>query len=100
MNAIDVLPLGGEIRVGVTAGPRVDGACLIIADNGPGIPDAIRERIFEPFFSTKRSNGTGLGLWISQSIIRKYGGSIRMRTTSDPTHRTGTIFRICLPGHG
>ena len=100
VNAIDVLPLGGEIRVGVTAGPRVDGACLIIADNGPGIPDAVRERIFEPFFSTKRSNGTGLGLWISQSIIRKYGGSIRMRTTSDPTHRTGTIFRICLPGHG
>jgi len=58
---------------------------------------AVREKIFQPFFTTKLTKGTGLGLWISQGILRKYGGSIRMRTCSDPARRTGTVFRVCLP---
>jgi signal transduction histidine kinase len=69
---------------------------IIVADNGPGIPDLIRARIFEPFFTTKRERGTGLGLAISKTIIEKHQGRIRTRS-STRTPRSGTIFRISLP---
>jgi len=97
LNAVEALPLGGEIRVTVTHDIYKSAACVTIADNGPGIPPGVREKIFQPFFTTKLTKGTGLGLWISQGILRKYGGSIRMRTCSDPARRTGTAFRVCLP---
>jgi PAS domain S-box-containing protein len=95
LNAIEALPRGGRIRVTVT--PYGNMVCATIADNGPGIPENVRARIFQPFFTTKVSKGTGLGLWISQAIVRKYGGSIRMRTSSAPWRTTGTVFRVCLP---
>jgi PAS domain S-box-containing protein len=98
-NAIDALPQGGRIRVSVGSSLNRDGACVTIADNGPGIPSGLREKIFEPFFSTKRSKGTGLGLWISQGIARKYGGHIRLRSSTAPNPKTGTVFRVCLPSH-
>ena len=97
LNAIDALPYGGEINVGVTRVHRGNSVCVIIADNGPGIPDGIRRRVFEPFFSTKLAKGTGLGLWVSQGIARKYGGTITLRTSADPSRKTGTVFRVCLP---
>jgi len=96
-NAIDALPQGGHIRVGVNCGLNGEGASVTIADDGPGIPAELREKIFEPFFSTKRSKGTGLGLWISQGIVRKYGGNIRLRSWTAPTPKTGTIFRVYMP---
>ncbi len=98
-NAIDALPQGGIIRVSVTCGSSDNAVCITIADNGPGIPENLHEKIFLPFFSTKQSKGTGLGLWISQGIVRKYGGNIRLRSSDDPAGKTGTVFRVCLPGH-
>lgn len=98
-NSIDALPRGGTIRVGVTRGTDAEGACISIADNGPGIPQGLRDKIFQPFFSTKHAKGTGLGLWISQGIIRKYGGHIRLRSWTAPSPQTGTIFRVTLPSH-
>ncbi|HWG40546.1 MAG TPA: PAS domain-containing protein [Candidatus Acidoferrales bacterium] len=53
---------------------------LIIADDGPGIAPEHRDRIFEPFFSTKAEKGSGLGLWMARGIANKYGGSIRVRS--------------------
>jgi PAS domain S-box-containing protein len=97
LNAIEALPRGGRIRVAVTPAFHGNMVCVTIADNGPGIPENARARIFQAFFTTKVSKGTGLGLWISQAIIRKYGGSIRMRTSSAPRRTTGTVFRVCLP---
>jgi PAS domain S-box-containing protein len=98
-NAIDALPQGGTIYVSVTCSSNERGACITIADNGPGIPAGLREKIFQPFFSTKNSKGTGLGLWISQGIVRKYGGNLRLRTWADPATKTGSVFRVCIPGH-
>jgi len=97
VNAIDALPQGGKIRVGTTLASLGNGVCVTIADNGTGIPASLHTKIFEPFFTTKMSKGTGLGLWISQGIVRKYGGSIRLRSATAPASNTGTVFRVCLP---
>jgi PAS domain S-box-containing protein len=97
VNSIDAMPAGGHIDISVTRAQDSAAACATILDNGPGIPLSIRERIFDPFFSTKPAKGTGLGLWITQGIVRKYGGSIRLRTWTDPARHTGTAFRVCLP---
>jgi PAS domain S-box-containing protein len=97
INAIDALPNGGRIRVSVTRALHGNSVCVSIADNGPGIPPSVRGKIFQAFFTTKTSTGTGLGLWISQGLVRKYGGSIRVRTSTDPGRATGSIFRVCLP---
>jgi PAS domain S-box-containing protein len=96
INALDALPRGGELKVKASALQNGHFLCVTIADNGTGIPGHLRDKVFEPFFSTKNSKGTGLGLWVSQSIVRKYGGTIRLRTSTNG-RRTGTVFRVCLP---
>jgi PAS domain S-box-containing protein len=72
------------------------GLRVLILDNGPGIPAAIRHSIFEPFFTTKGESGTGLGLWIASDILRKYEGTLRLRTSTQP-HSSGTCFSIFIP---
>jgi signal transduction histidine kinase len=67
---------------------------IAIEDNGPGIPDAIRDKIFQPFFTTKPAGqGTGLGLSLSYDIARAHGGDIRVETTEG----SGTSFIMQLP---
>ncbi len=68
---------------------------LTICDSGPGIPADVMPRIFQPFFTTKSKNGSGLGLWVSQGIVQKHKGAIRVRTAT--SGNTGSIFRISLP---
>jgi two-component system sensor histidine kinase HupT/HoxJ len=63
-----------------------------VENSGPGIPDALRTRIFEPFFSTKGDKGNGLGLWISSEIARVHGGQL----LALPGQR-GALFRLSLP---
>ena len=101
INAIDALPEGGRIVVRVH--PSCDwreglrrGARIVVADNGPGIPESLRTRIFEPFFTTKGQKGTGLGLWVSEGIVQKHQGRLRVRSTQR-TGRSGTSFSIFLP---
>ncbi|GAB4533201.1 MAG: hypothetical protein Tsb0020_49150 [Haliangiales bacterium] len=64
-----------------------------IRDNGPGIPDAIRERIFEPFATMGKSHGTGLGLAIAHQIVAAHGGQL----TLEASDASGTIFALTLP---
>lgn len=70
------------------------GTVLEVEDNGPGIPDAIRDRIFDPFFTTKPvGEGTGQGLTIVRAIVEEtHGGKLTLESTSD-----GTVFRVWLP---
>jgi len=73
-----------------------DGVRFMIGDNGSGIPRHKLKLIFEPFFTTKQEKGTGLGLWVSNGIVHKHGGFMRVRSTqSRKTH--GTCFSIFLP---
>jgi PAS domain S-box-containing protein len=94
-NALDALPNGGKLRVSLTTAGQ-HGFRVAIADHGTGIPDDARAKIFEPFFTTKGSSGTGLGLWIARDIVEKYGGSIHVRSYTNPG-RSGTVFVINLP---
>ncbi len=66
---------------------------LTVADTGTGISREHLPHLFEPFFTTKESTGTGLGLWITQEIVRKYGGSIRVRSQEG----RGTVFCVTIP---
>ena len=67
---------------------------ITITDNGPGIPDAIKDKIFQPFFTTKPTGqGTGLGLSLSYDIVKAHGGSIGVESHEGK----GSIFTIHLP---
>jgi signal transduction histidine kinase len=68
---------------------------ITIADNGKGIPDALRDTLFDSFKSGK-SEGNGLGLWIVREIVQGHGGTIKYRS-NNVSGKSGTIFRIALP---
>ena len=97
-NSLDALDEGGTIRL--RAGMRLHGGVpymrVLVSDNGKGVARDVREHIFDPFFTTKGAVGTGLGLWVTQQLIEKHGGTIRLRSTTEGVHR-GTLFVIDLP---
>jgi signal transduction histidine kinase len=89
-NATEASPRGG--RIAVTVAPDTDTVALRIDDEGPGVPAERRGRLFTPFSSNK-SDGTGLGLWLSQKIVTAHGGTITLRDRSSG----GTTVEIRLP---
>ncbi len=98
LNALDAMPGGGTLHVSAPAGQTLrDGspaAALSVQDTGAGIPEEIRAKIFEPFFSTKQvGHGTGLGLSICQGLVRSHGGEIEVE--SEPGR--GARFIVKLP---
>jgi PAS domain S-box-containing protein len=99
-NAIDAMRKGGRLiarahdAIDAATGRR--GVRLAIADTGHGMSDAVRARLFEPFYTTKALNGTGLGLWISEGIVQRHQGRLSVRSTQDPVHH-GTVFSLFLP---
>jgi signal transduction histidine kinase len=96
-NAVDSMHQGGTLWVKANGATSNGGGVRVtIADTGSGIPREIREKIFEPFVTTKGNTGTGLGLWVSDEIVRKHGGSIRFRSRVGK-QASGTVFSIHLP---
>jgi signal transduction histidine kinase len=93
INAQQAMPRGG--RVTITTAKADDGSALLsVADDGPGIPEDVRQHLFEPFFSTKvPGEGTGLGLAISDNIIKAYGGVLSVASTVGQ----GAVFTARLP---
>jgi signal transduction histidine kinase len=75
---------------------RVPAGVITVADTGHGIHAAMKSHLFQAFRSTKGSNGSGLGLWISKEIIDKHGGLIQFRS-STKAGNSGTIFSIFIP---
>ena len=91
-NAVAVLGDRGAITVVVEPAKDGHAVCLSVADNGPGIADEIKLRIFEPYYSTRKS-GTGLGLAIAHTIVTEHNGRLRCRDNSP----TGAVFTVELP---
>jgi PAS domain S-box-containing protein len=100
LNSIEAISTPGGnifIRVRQSAdGQGREGIRVMVADNGCGIPAENMTHIFEPFFSTKDSKGTGLGLWVSQGIVQKHQGKLRLRSSTDEAHH-GTCCSVFLP---
>ncbi|HEX3103457.1 MAG TPA: PAS domain S-box protein [Terriglobales bacterium] len=100
-NAVDALGVvGTQLKLHVY--DSVDwrnlsqrGIRLLVADDGPGIDSQTQSNLFRPFYTTKGQKGTGLGLWVSQGIVTKHGGSIRLRSRTGTRH--GTCFAVFLP---
>jgi signal transduction histidine kinase len=93
-NAADAMAETGTLSLTVETLP--EGTIAVrIADTGCGIPAESLETIFEPFFTTKGEKGTGIGLWVTRSIVDKVGG--RIEVESSTTGNTGTCFSVYLP---
>jgi signal transduction histidine kinase len=99
VNAIQVMPDGGTLTLRTRDWADPDGGrgvCIHVLDTGTGLPDPVREKLFRPFFTTK-NDGNGLGLWISQGLVERYGGSIdAANQTGLPPGATGAVFTIRL----
>jgi len=92
LNACEAAPAGqGRIEIELAETPN--GAQIRIADNGEGIPESIRQNLFEPFVSYGKENGTGLGLTVVQKIVQDHGGVVMVEKTS----AEGTVFKLLLP---
>ena len=92
MNAIDAMPNGGDLYVGLKGTEEPPGAAIAVRDTGDGISQEVMEHLFELFYTTKE-DGVGLGLHISQQIVQQHNGT--MEVHSEPGQ--GTEFSLWLP---
>lgn len=101
-NAMEASSAGGTLRVhslrsflrsGETHIPAVR---ITVADSGTGVPADLRSRIFEAFFTTKQQKGSGVGLWLTATIVQEHGGRLQVRSCTD-AGRSGTCISLLLP---
>ena len=85
---------GADARLTISTRHRGGEVEIEVADSGPGVPDDLRRRVFEPYFTTKEiGKGTGIGLAFCHRVVRNHGGSIELM----PNRGTGAVFRVTLP---
>ncbi len=95
VNAIQAMPNGGVLRIAVEDWDEADmpvGIRLEVADSGPGISATDLAQLFKPFFTAKKPGGNGLGLWVSQALVERYGGQI----TAESELGKGARFTVWL----
>jgi two-component system NtrC family sensor kinase len=92
LNAGEAMPNGGSLWLSSRTADDGQKVVLEITDNGPGIPPEIRDRVLEPFFTTKKT-GTGLGLSIAYGIMEQHGGTLQVQSPPEG----GTRVLITLP---
>jgi signal transduction histidine kinase len=92
LNACEVVPAGSG-KIDIHLRRKGESLEIRIEDNGPGIAEAVRDRLFEPFVSHGKENGTGMGLTVVQKILQDHGGDVAVEQTSS----SGTTFRINIP---
>ena len=98
-DALEEVETGQAKEIKVTVERRDDKTgnifVITVADNGPGIPEENLKEIFEPFYSTKPTTGTGLGLGVVKRLVQLYGGAIEVESKMGE----GTVFSVALPCH-
>ena len=98
-NAVDAMSGGGTLFIRTRFGhdqKAVAGVIITIADTGSGMSPEVLKKIYDPFFSTKGAEGSGLGLWISSEIVRRHHGHLAVKSSRSATTH-GTVFRMFLP---
>lgn len=102
LNALEAVPFRtGKLVIHTYPTSRCRGANLrgvqiVFADNGPGIPEELKTKVFEPLYSTKTGKGSGLGLWVAGKLVRKYRGHLRVHSKSHGAN-SGCCFAVFLP---
>jgi signal transduction histidine kinase len=91
-NSLEAMPSGGDLWVEVSALPQISVVRFTLADSGPGIPEELHRKVFQPFFTTKPA-GTGLGMAIAQGVIRGHEGRISIGSRSGG----GALLRVDVP---
>jgi signal transduction histidine kinase len=97
VNAIHAMPEGGRLTLRTIDwqdAQQRPGVCIEVADTGPGLSDELLRELFQPFV-TRKKDGTGLGLWISRSLVERYGGDIRAGNRA-PAEGSGAVMRALL----
>ena len=98
-NSLYAMPHGGTLSVSVQdVSSPADGVLLRIQDTGVGIPKENLERVFEAFFTTRSTIGTGIGLFVAKQFVEGHGGSIQVESSTAPDSH-GTTLEIFLPIH-
>jgi signal transduction histidine kinase len=92
LNACEAVP-GETGKIDISLRRKGESLEIRIEDNGPGIAEAVRDRLFEPFVSHGKENGTGMGLTVVQKILQDHGGDVAVERTSS----SGTTFRVSIP---
>jgi PAS domain S-box-containing protein len=100
-NAIEAMQQDGHLTIKATAvhsGPGSNGGAVRVSlmDDGCGIDPQQMKKIFEPFYTTKKDTGTGLGLWLTQNLVQKHSGHIQVRS-SVGAGNSWTVFSVSLP---
>lgn len=97
-NAVEASPSCGAVtvRMRVAQRSRGRGARVTVHDRGAGIPSTIQHKVFNPFFTTKELKGSGLGLWVTKTIISNHGGTLRFHSRTQ-NGSSGTSFEVFLP---
>jgi two-component system NtrC family sensor kinase len=97
-NAAEAAPPNTDVVVRIRSIHRCGrkGARVTIHDCGPGIPENIRDNLFDPFFTTKGLKGSGLGLWVSRTLVMRHRGTVRFRS-AERAGASGTTFEVFLP---
>jgi PAS domain S-box-containing protein len=91
LNAVEAMPQGGQLTL--RSWTEQDEVCLAVSDTGVGMTPEVQRRLFDPFFTTKGARGTGLGLSVSQALIKGHHGTL----TADSAPGRGTTFVVRLP---
>ncbi len=106
VNAVEAAGADGRVEISGSYVPpgntfdgarQTDGVLIEIADNGAGISESASEKLFQPFFSTKGEQGTGLGLWVSRGIVRKHGGVIELESRAGAPGAVARVFLATRP---
>jgi signal transduction histidine kinase len=96
-NALDAMPGGGKVRI--SAEPEDGAAVVHVEDNGPGIPPEIRSQLFQPFVSSGKRNGLGLGLALSRQTVLEHGGDMWVEAAAGRGARFSFRLPVAMPVH-